>query len=396
MLTLEEAQGRILAQIEPGGVETVPLAAVASRISAATLHAPIDLPPFDNSAMDGYAVRAADLTSVPAELKVIGKIAAGGSFPAELPPRACVRIFTGSPLPHSADAVVMQEDTESKGSDTVLIRESVKPWENVRFHGEDVKKGTAVLQPGAKIRPAIIGLLGALGFSELSVFRQPRVGILATGSELQEPGAPLTQGKIYESNRTMLSALVANCGGVASTENIVPDTLKHAKAALSRAFEIYDVVLTSGGVSVGEFDYVKQAFAEIGGTQELWKVAIKPGKPFVFGQLNGKFLFGLPGNPVSGFVTFLLLVRPALLSMQGAAETQLAKHPAQLAEALENRGDRRHFIRVRVNDSGQVRLAGTQASHVLSSLAEANALVEVPPATILKAGSAVHVLRWEF
>jgi molybdopterin molybdotransferase len=396
MLTLEEAQGRILAQIKPRDLETVPVASAASRISAATLHAPIDLPPFDNSAMDGYAVRAADVVSVPAELKVIGKIAAGEVFSSDLPAGACVRIFTGSPLPPGTDAVVMQEDTESKGSDSAVIRESVKPWENVRFHGEDVKKGTTILQPGTKIRPAVIGLLGALGFSDIFVFRQSKVGILATGSELQEPGTPLTQGKIYESNRAMLSSLVANCGAVPFVEHIVPDTLKQAKAALSRAFENYDAVLTSGGVSVGEFDYVKQAFVEIGGTQELWKVAIKPGKPFVFGQLHGRFLFGLPGNPVSGFVTFLLLVRPALLRMQGATETQLISHAARLTEALENRGDRRHFVRVHVDHSGLVRLAGTQASHILSSLAEANALVDVPPATTLKAGSEVQVLRWEF
>jgi molybdopterin molybdotransferase len=396
MLSLEEAQERILSQVKPGEVETITISSGSSRINAAPITAPIDLPGFDNSAMDGYAVRASDVATAPVTLKVVGKVAAGETFDSELASGTCVRIFTGSPLPTGADAVVMQEDTEQSTPDTVIIPEPVKPWENVRFRGEDVKHGMNVLSTGARIRPAAIGLLAAVGVLKISVFRQPKIAILATGSELQEPGTPLSPGHIYESNRAMLAAVVASCGAISRSEPIIPDTLKHTRAALTNAFANCDAVITSGGVSVGEFDYVKQAFEEIGGKLGLWRVAIKPGKPFVFGQLGGKFLFGLPGNPVSGFVTFLLLVRPALLRMQGTDETGLAIHQGQLAESLENRGDRRHFMRVQVDRSGAVRLAGTQASHILSSLAEANGLVDVPPGTVLQRGSAVQVLRWEF
>jgi molybdopterin molybdotransferase len=221
------------------------------------------------------------------------------------------------------------------------------------------------------------------------------VGLLATGSELIEPGDALSPGKIYESNRISLASLVARTGGVARIFPIVADTLEGTREALSAALAECDLLVTSGGVSVGEMDFIKPALQEIGGSLDFWKVAIKPGRPFVFGQAKGKLLFGVPGNPISALVTFLVLVRPAILRWQGATEIGLPRNPGVLSEALTNSGERRHFMRVKLDHEGKVTSAGMQASHVLSSMAAANGLVDVPPNTTLSAGAAVKVLRWE-
>jgi molybdopterin molybdotransferase len=298
-------------------------------------------------------------------------------------------------LPAGADAVVMQEDTRTSEAqpDRVQILDRVRPWENIRLRGEDVKTGAVIATPGTRLGAGHLNLLAAVGTTSVRVARRPRVGVLATGSELRPPGKPLAPGQIHESNRAMLGALLAEAGAEARAYPLVPDSLARTRTALQRAFADCDAVVTTGGASVGKLDFVKAAFAELGGSQEFWKVAIKPGKPFIFGTLAGKFLFGLPGNPVSAFVTFLLLVRPALLRWQGAAHLGLPAHPGTLAEPLVNRGDRRHFVRVRVDDAGLVHSAGTQASHMLHSLASANGLVDVPPETTWAAGTTVRVLR---
>jgi molybdopterin molybdotransferase len=220
------------------------------------------------------------------------------------------------------------------------------------------------------------------------------VGLLATGSELLVAGQPLAPGKIYESNRLALSVLVNRVGAIPKIFPLVPDTRADTLAALKKAFAECDIVITSGGVSVGEMDFVKSAFEEIGGSLEFWKVAIRPGRPFVFGRFREKFLFGLPGNPVSAFVTFLLLVRPALLRWQGATAVDLPVSLGVLAEPISNSGDRRHFMRVTMDAEGRIRSAGIQGSHVLSSLANANGLLDLPPKTILPVGTTVAVMRW--
>ncbi len=402
MLELEAARELILAAIQPLPPECIPVSAAVGRVAAAAVHAPLDLPPFDNSAMDGYAVRASDLVGAGAEtpvaLKLAGRVPAGEIFTSPVEPGTCVRIFTGSPLPPGADAVVMQEDTRlaPEQPDTVSFLDRAKPLENLRLRGEDVKRGTPLLVAGDDVNAGAAALFAALGLSEISVGRRPQIGLLATGSELIEAGQPLAPGKIYESNRVGLAALIARAGGVPRVFPLVPDTRAATRAALETAFVDCDGVVTSGGVSVGEHDHVKDAFAQLGGETGFWKVAIKPGKPFVFGRWRGKFLFGLPGNPVSAFVTFLLLVRPALRRWQGATRWNLPAHPGVLAETLANSGDRRHFVRVYVDDSGAVRSAGPQASHILGSLARANGLVDVPPRSQLTVGLVVPVLRWEF
>ncbi|NBR84683.1 MAG: molybdopterin molybdenumtransferase MoeA [Proteobacteria bacterium] len=399
MLTYEEALAHVLAALPPAKPEKVPVAEAAGRFLTEAVSSPLDLPPFDNSAMDGYAVRAADIATASAEkpvvLRRVGQIGAGEVFAGNVGMQTCVRLFTGTPLPAGADAVVMQEDTRTDEArpDEVQILDRARPWENVRLRGEDVKAGTVVATPGTRLSAGHLNLLAAVGTASVRVAKRPCVALLATGNELRAPGKPLAPGQIYESNRAMLAALLAECGAEARVFPLVPDSLNRTCNALKRAFAECDAVVTTGGASVGQLDFVKAAFVELGGSQEFWKVAIKPGKPFVFGTLAGKFLFGLPGNPVSAYVTFLLLVRPALLRWQGAAETGLPAHPGTLAEPLVNRGDRRHFVRVRVDAAGNVHSAGTQASHMLHSLAAANGLVDVPPETTLAAGTNVRVLR---
>jgi len=401
MLELEEALARVLEAVPPPTVEDVPLNRAVGRVLAEPVRSLIDLPIFDNSAVDGYGVRAADVASAkaasPVRLRLAGKAAAGEVFAGEVTPGTCVRLFTGSPLPSGADAAVMQEDTRvgPNAPGEVLIQEAVKPGENVRWRGEDLKSGATLAVAGEVLNTGRIALLAAAGLTGVRVGRHPVTALLATGSELREPGQQLAPGQTYEANRLALGALTEHAGAVPRTFPLVPDTLQATSQALADAFNQCDAVVTSGGVSVGELDFIKRAFEQIGGNLQFWKVAVRPGRPFAFGRYRGRLLFGLPGNPVSALVTFLLLVRPALLRWQGATDISLPAHPGVLAEPLANPGGRRHFMRVKVDAAGRVYSAGLQASHVLSSLAMANGLVDVPADSILATGATVRVLRWD-
>ena len=410
MLELEQALEKILGAIPAAKPERIPLTQAHRRVVLDKVVASIDLPAFDNSSVDGYAVRAQDVAAAtaqnPVSLPLAGRVAAGENFPGTLPASQCIRIFTGSPMPPGTDAVVMQEDTrvDAKRPQEVVFLDSVKPWENVRFHGEDVKRGATIAEPGNVLGAAQLALLAACGVAHINAGQRPSVALLATGSELVEPAGEtptlpgsneLAPGQIYESNRAALAPLVASAGGIPTAFPIVADDPAATRAALERAFSQCDIVVTCGGVSVGEMDFVKSAFEDLGGQLEFWKVAIRPGRPFVFGRKGEKFLFGLPGNPVSAVVTFLVLVRPALLRWQGAAQTALPSSSAILAEPLSNHGNRRHFVRVLLDEKGEVRSAGAQGSHILSSLALAHGLVDLPPETTLPAGTVVHVLHWE-
>ncbi len=401
MLELEEALARVLAAVPAPTSESVSLGEAEGRVLAEPVTAPIDLPMFDNSTMDGYALRSADLASAkpdsPVRLRLTGKVAAGEVFAGAVTAGACVRLFTGSPLPAGADAVVMQEDArvESGGAGEVLMLAPVAAGENVRLRGEDVKEGSTLAETGQLLTVGRISLLAAAGLTRVRTGRQPVVGLLATGSELREPGQPLAPGQIYESNRLALAALVKRAGAVSTILPLVADELAATRDTLAGAFEHCDAVVTSGGVSVGELDFVKGAFEQTGGDLQFWKVAMKPGRPFAFGRRRGKLLFGLPGNPVSALVTFLLLVRPALLRWQGATNVSPSACPGVLAEPLANDSGRRHFMRVKTDPTGKVYSGGLQASHILSSVAAANGLVDVPADTTLPAGAAVSVLRWD-
>ena len=396
MLSLEEAVERSLAAAPLLGSEIVPLADAGGRFVASPMKAGVSLPGFDNSAMDGYAARSADLngatTESPVELSCIGVIPAGAHPVDKVGEGTCMRIFTGSPIPRGADAVIMQEDCSTPGNDhTVRCNDSIKPWENIRLKGEDVREGDPLITAGMRITAGTIGLLAATGHHSVEVGLRPKVGLVATGSELVEPPGELQPGEIYESNRDMLVSLVDKANGLPTPYPIVPDMLEDTMTTLEQAFADNDAVLTCGGVSVGDHDHVKPAIEQLGGSLDFWKVAVKPGKPFVLGQVGGKPVFGMPGNPVSALVTYLLLVRPALLNMQGAAEWRLAKRPGCLVDELANKGDRRHFVRVTIDDHGLVRSVGGQHSHMLGSLAKANGLVDLPPGTRLAKGDPVNV-----
>ena len=397
MLSLEEAVERSLAAAPLLGSEIVPLADAGGRFVASPLKAGVSLPGFDNSAMDGYAARSADLngatTESPVELSCIGVIPAGAHPVDKVGEGTCMRIFTGSPIPRGADAVIMQEDCSTPGDGhTVRCNDSIKPWENIRLKGEDVREGDPLITAGIRITAGTIGLLAATGHHSVEVGLRPKVGLVTTGSELVEPPGELQPGEIYESNRAMLASLVSKANGLPTPYPIVPDTLETTMAALGRAFAENDAVLTSGGVSVGDHDHVRPAIERLGGSLDFWKVAVKPGKPFVLGQVGGKPVFGMPGNPVSAIITYLLMVRPALLKMQGASEWRLAKRPGRLADELVNKGDRRHFVRVTIDDLGLVRSVGGQRSHMLGSLAKSNSLVDLPPGSRLAKGDPVDVL----
>jgi molybdopterin molybdotransferase len=403
MLSLEEARQQILSRIAPRPSESLALGAAHGRYLAEDLIAPIDLPSFDNSAMDGYAVRAADTAGAaldqPVSLRLAGRSVAGEPQPGSVTvgPGHCLRIFTGAPLPPGADAVIMQEDTRVDPIDPnrICLHDVVKPWENVRFRGEDVRQGALILSAGDRLSAGRIGLAAAVGCVNGKVGPRPRVALLATGNELVEPGQALVTGQIYESNRAMLAPLMLRAGAAIQIRPLVGDALRDTKEALSDAFHAADIVVTSGGVSVGELDFVKPAFQELGGRLEVWRVAIKPGKPFAFGELHGKFLFGLPGNPVSALVTFLLLVRPALLRWQGATSVELPARLVRAGEEFENFGGRRHFVRARLDASGQARSAGTQASHLLGSLAAADGLLDLPAGARITAGDPVTFVAFD-
>jgi len=401
MLELEDALERILAVLPGPRIEVVPLEAAAGRILNDTIHASVDLPLFDNSAMDGYAVRATDVATAnensAVRLRLEGRVETGGWFPGELTAGGCVRLFTGSPLPRGADAVVMQEDTRSDAAKPgeILVTAAAKPWENVRLKGEDVKQGAKLAEKGDRLTVSLMSLLAAAGVPRIGVGCRPVIGVVATGSELREPGLSLAPGQIYESNRIGLSALIQGSGAIPRVYPLVADCAAAVREGLELALSQCDAVVTSGGVSVGEMDFIKTVFEAAGGQLQFWRVAIKPGRPFVFGRYREKFLFGLPGNPVSALVTFLLLVRPALLRWQGAQDVRMPSHAGVLGTALANPGQRRHFMRVKVDRDGNVLSAGIQASHVLSSLATANGLVDVPPDVTLPAGKKVNVMRWD-
>lgn len=401
MLTLEEASARLWAAIRsPTDRQFVDVQACSGRFLSEAPLSSVDLPPFDNSAMDGWAVRSADVKTVPTCLTIQGRVAAGGVFSGTLLPGMAIRIFTGSPLPVGADAVVMQEDSQLVDSGKVQILDSAKPWENVRLRGEDVRIGAPLMPAGSRLGAAQIALLAATGLKLVPVRPPIRVGILPNGSELVSPGEVLPPGGIYESNGATLAELVTSAGAVVERHAPPPDDLTALTSALAHAFGSADVVITAGGASVGEHDLVKPAFEALGGTIEFWRVALKPGKPFFFGTLPPapgaipKYLFGVPGNPVSAFVTTILLVLPALRKLLGANDFSGTHHPAILAESVSNPEGRRHFMRVHCQKDGQVRSSGPQGSHLLSSLAHANALIDVPPHTQWPAGTSVQVLRW--
>jgi len=357
-----------------GATETVAVTAAFGRVLAAPQTSAIVVPPLDNSAMDGYAVRVADVATAGVKLPVSQRILAGAVGQA-LQPGTAARIFTGAPVPTGADAVLMQEYCYAEGDD-VVINALPRRGENIRRAGEDIEAGAQVLAAGTRIGAAEMGLAASVGLADLPVFRRLKVACFFTGDELVTPGKPLAPGQIYNSNRYTLSGLVDGLGCDLIDLGIVPDTLEATEAALAEASSVADVIITSGGVSVGEADYVKAAVEKLGRV-EMWKVAMKPGKPLVYGRVNEADFIGLPGNPVSAFVTFCLFVRPFLLKRMGARDVLYRAFPVKADFAWSKPGARREFLRARIQDNGAAKLYPNQGSGVLTSCAWADGLIDI-------------------
>jgi molybdopterin molybdotransferase len=392
MLSVDEAQSMLLARARPcAGVEIVPTERAVGRVLAESQDSRVDVPPADNSAMDGYAVAADDLApDGPTRMTVSQRIPAGAAG-SPLLPGSAARIFTGAPIPPGADTVVIQENCEADG-DQVLIRTPAQRGENVRRAGEAVRAGDSVLEAGTRLTPQHLGMAASVGIDRLPVFRPLRVAIFSTGNELVMPGTPLGPGQIYNSNRYTLSALVQRLGMEVVDLGIIADELEATRDVLRRASAQADAIITSGGVSVGEEDYVKTALEETG-EMMMWKVAIKPGKPIAYGEVDGIPFLGLPGNPVSVFVTFCLLVKPFLLRRQGAHHEPPAALPAVADFEWSRSGPRREFLRVRVRRGGDgalhAELFPNQGSGVLTSVVWADGLAIAPEHTVVQPGDTV-------
>ncbi len=391
LLSVDEALAQLLSSARPvDEVEDVPTLEATKRVLARPQRSTMDVPPLDNSAMDGYAVRS-DEISLGKKFKVSQKIMAG-SVGNPLEPGTAARIFTGAPIPAGADAIVMQELASAEG-DAVTFKKIPPKGEWIRLTGADVRRGGEILPAGKRLLPQDTGLAASVGIKSLPVFRKLRVGLFFTGDELAMPGEPLAPGRIYNSNRFTLRGLVEMFGCELRDYGIVPDTLEATRAALRRAAAECDLIVTSGGVSVGEADYVKPA-VEAEGSLLMWRIAMKPGRPLAFGRVKEAFFIGLPGNPVSSFVTFLIFVRPFILKAQGMSDVQ--------ARAIQARADfdwsepdaRREFLRVKWNEQGGLELYPTQDSAVLTSTAWADGLVDNPAGRAIRKGEPVRFLPY--
>lgn len=400
MLTVEEAQEIVLDSVSVSGVERVPLSESQGRVLAEDVAPRYDVPPHDNSSVDGYAVQAADTagasTDAPCRLEVLEEIPAGTIPAARVVPGKTSRIMTGAFLPEGADAVVMVEHTRPNEEDVEILK-AVEPGQNVRYRGEDVREGRHVLFGGTEIGPGEIGLLAAFQRSQVAVRRRPVVAILSTGDEVVEIDERLVPGKIVNSNSYSLAALVRECNGQPVNLGIAGDSEPEITKAIQSALSA-DVILSTGGVSVGDYDYVKKVLDDLGADMRLWRVMMKPGKPLAYGLLQGKPYFGLPGNPVSCMVSFLLFARPAMRKMMGydPDEWRLPAVPAVLENDLTAGGDRRHYLRARVTCAGgrfSVSTVAGQGSGMLSSMTGTNGLVVVETGvTSIRRGTEVSVL----
>jgi molybdopterin molybdotransferase len=391
VISEEEARRRILETISPLDQRAVPLPGALDCFSAEDYFARLPLPAFDNSAMDGYAVVASSCNKG-SRLRVIGEQPAGPDRKLRVSDGEAVRIFTGGPLPQEADAIVMQEDVTRAGTD-ISLNMGVEAGDFVRRRGCDLAEGQMILARGERIRAATVALLASQGFSDVIVGGKPTAAVISTGDELVKPGEELQPGEIYDTNSVLLSTLLQRCSVSATPVEHCRDDRKSLGEAIERGIKNH-LLIISGGVSVGEHDLVKESLRKLGANIKIWRVAVKPGKPFLFGNVGECFVFGLPGNPVSAFVTFLQFVRPAVLRMMGATNLDLPTVPAQLTVGLTNYGDRPHYIRGRL-EREKFTPVGRQESHALFGLSQANALLRLSVGESWKAGQVVEVSMWD-
>jgi molybdopterin molybdotransferase len=393
VLSFDEALEMLLARARKvKGTDRVPLTEAAGRILAEPVLSALDVPPLDNSGMDGYAVRCADLRAAGAVLRVAQRIPAG-SVGHALEAGTAARIFTGAPVPPGADAVVMQEFCEHAGEGQVAINQVPAPGEHIRRKGEDIRNGAEVLAAGTVLTPAAIGMAASVGVAQLPVMRRLSVAVLSTGTELVTPGEPVGPGQIYNSNRYQLVGILKGLGCEVTDYEPLPDDFEATKRALRKAGALHDLVITSGGVSVGEEDHVKPA-VEAEGELALWNVAVKPGKPLAFGRVGNADFVGLPGNPVSVFVTFSMLIRPFIRKCQGASRLlpEVRKMPAGF-DWLKP-GNRREFLRVRLGADGRLERFPNQSSGVLTSCLWADGLADIPVGQKVSPGDTVNYIRF--
>ena len=387
MISEEEARKKVLANIGVRPSRSVLLSQALSCFAAEDYFSSLPLPNFDNSAMDGYAVVASSCV-VGKRLRVIGEQPAAVDRQLRISAGEAVRIFTGAPMPAGADAVVMQEDVTREGSQ-IVVNVDVDPVEFVRRRGCDLAEGQKIVAKGEPIRPATIALLASQGFTQVSVGGEVDAAIISTGDELVRAGEEIKPGQIYESNSVLLQALLQRCNAAVKSVRHCKDNAESLRKTLEEAIK-YSVLIISGGVSVGEHDLVQPTLRSLGATIDIWRVAIKPGKPFLFGRAGDCIVFGLPGNPVSAFVTFLCFVRPAILKMMGATNLDLPKVPAKLLVDLRNDSDRPHYVRGRF-ENGTFAPVGRQESHALFGLSQSNALFRLGIGETRTSGESVDV-----
>ncbi len=397
MITVEEALGRILPYIEPLGSEKVSILDALGRVIAEDIDANRDIPPLDNSGMDGYAVKTEDLRNAdpnhPVRLEVIEDLPAGFISTKTVRRGEAIRIMTGAPIPRGADAVIPVEHTGKEGR-SVTIFKSVLPGEYIRRAGEDVKKGDRVISIGDLIRSAEVGMLASVRRSFVSVYQRPMVAILCTGEELVDVDGDLDDGRIVSSNSYTLAAQAQDCGAIPVQLGIARDRKEEIKEKLLQGLRA-DVLLSSAGVSVGDYDFVKEVLNDLGMEMVFWKVAMKPGMPLAFGRIQGKPVFGLPGNPVSSMVSFEQFVRPSLLKMMGHRQIFRPVIEALLKEDIHKEPGRRHFVRASLTFRGDqyfVTATGAQGSGILRSMMKANGLIIIPEdQEVVRAGEKVKV-----
>ena len=389
MISEEDARSKVLEAIQMVPARRVLLSEALGYFAAEDYFARLPLPNFDNSAMDGYAVVASSCRKGE-RLRVIGEQSAGLDRQLSISPGEAIRIFTGAPMPRGADAVVMQEDVSREG-DAIILNVDVDPGDFVRRRGCDLAEGQKILARGERIRPTTIALLASQGFTDMTVGGDVKAAIISTGDELVKPGEKIKSGQIYESNAVLLQGLLQRCGTSVNSVEHCRDQRESLIEAINRGIENHILIIT-GGVSVGEHDLVQATLRSLGAKIDIWRVAIKPGKPFLFGQIRKCAVFGLPGNPVSAFITFLQFVRPAVLKMMGAStgELDLPKVSAELAVDLRNESDRSHYVRGRL-ENGKFSPVGRQESHALFGLSQSNALLRLGVGEARSGGESVGV-----
>jgi molybdopterin molybdotransferase len=389
LLSYEEALAIVLSHVGKSARENVALEHLLGRTLAEPIKAPIDLPPFDNSAVDGYALHLQDLSNT---YRLVGELPAGSSKEMSLEPGEAARVFTGSRLPQGTKAVIMQEQVQTPGEFRIIVDRQPEPGDHIRKQGEELAAGRRVFEAGTHVNPAVLGMIATLGISEANVAKLPKITVVGTGSELVKPGLPLARGQVYESNTFGIQAALRQMGMVKVTTTTVADEPVQTKQVFEAALESADILILCGGVSVGDYDLVRPTLRALNVEERVWRVRIKPGKPFYFGSReDGKLVFGLPGNPVSALVVFPLFVRPALLKITGRDPSAVRKFLKAATPFQASRG-RDEFVRARMQPDGTVCSLEAQGSHMLSGLAAADSLVRIKADSPVRAGEDVEVL----